>query len=157
MKADQTSPNGRNRLLAEVLPIDFALLAPHLRDAHYNQGTLLQNAGDPIERVYFPHSGMISVLAVMQAGNCIETATVGREGAVGAMAGSGGRSATGRAVVQVEGTSSHIAASRFESAVNESPGIRDLVVRYNDLQIALIYQSAGLKMKETARHSNINV
>jgi CRP-like cAMP-binding protein len=88
----QTSPNGRNRLLAELLPIDFALLAPHLRDAHYKQGVLLQNAGDPIERVYFPQSGMISVLAVMQAGNAIETATIGREGDVGAIAGLGGAS-----------------------------------------------------------------
>lgn len=142
MNADQTS-HGRNRLLAALLPIDFALLAPHLRDVHCKQGILLQHAGELIERVYFPQNGMISVLAVMQTGDCIETATVGREGAVGAIAGLGGRSATGRAVQQVEGTSSHIAASRFQSAVNESPGIRDLVLRYNDLQIALIHQSAG--------------
>jgi CRP-like cAMP-binding protein len=142
MQADP-SPNGHNRLLAALLPIDFALLAPHLRAVHYKQGILLQNAGDPIERVYFPHSGMISVLAVMQTGNCIETATIGREGAVGAIAGLGGRIATGRAVQQVEGISSQIAASRFQSAVNESPGIRDLVLRYNDVQIALIQQAAG--------------
>jgi hypothetical protein len=37
----------------------------------------------------FPQSGMLSLFAVMQDGKAIETATVGREGLVGGMAGLG--------------------------------------------------------------------
>jgi CRP-like cAMP-binding protein len=136
-KLDSVSRNGQNRLLASLVPADFALLAPHLKEISPKQGVFLQESGDPIEQVYFPQSGMISLLAVMEAGNAIETATIGREGAVGA------RTATGRAVVQVMGVTARISVARFVEAVNQSPALRDLVIRYNDVQIALVQQSAG--------------
>jgi CRP-like cAMP-binding protein len=82
MTTARSNPNGRNRLLAAVLPADFALLASHLKDVHFKQGVVLQEAGERIEQVYFPHTGMISLLAVMQAGNGVEAATIGREGVV---------------------------------------------------------------------------
>jgi hypothetical protein len=71
----------------------------------------------------------------------VETATVGREGAVGIMAGLGGRRAAGRAVVQVEGQASQIPVAPLRAAIDRSDGIRDLIVRYNDTQMALIQQS----------------
>jgi CRP-like cAMP-binding protein len=143
MKADHVAPTGRNRLLSALQPKDFALLAPHLKDLHFKQEIVLQEAGAPIAHIYFPQSGMISVLAAMREGMAVETATVGREGAVGIMAGLGGRRAAGRAVVQVEGRSSQISVAPFRAAVDRSEGIRDLIVRYNDAYMALIQQSAG--------------
>jgi len=143
MTADQVMSNGRNRLLAALQPSDFALLSPHLADFHFKQEVVLQEAGDLIEHVYFPETGMISVLAAMRDGNAIETATIGREGAVGSMAGLGSRHASGRAVVQVAGQTSQIPVAPFRAAVAESDGIRNLIVRYNDTQMALIQQSAG--------------
>jgi CRP-like cAMP-binding protein len=129
--------------LSTLLLPDFTLLSPHLRDRDFKQGTILQEAGDAVEQVYFPQSGMISMLAVMQDGNGIEAATIGREGAVGIMAALGSRTAPARAVVQVEGRTSQISVPRFRTALEESAGIRDLVVRYNDSQMALILQSTG--------------
>ena len=107
------------------------------------RGTLLQEANDPIKMVYFPQTGMISLLAVMESGEGVETATIGSEGAVNAMAGLGGRRAAGRAVVQVAGTSSQILASRFQNAMDDRPSIRKLIIRYNDAQISAVYQSVG--------------
>jgi hypothetical protein len=52
MSADQVKSNGQNRLLAALQPDDLALLSPHLKDLHFNQGVLLQEAGDPIEQIY---------------------------------------------------------------------------------------------------------
>jgi len=137
------APDQCNRLLAALSPADFALLSSHLRDVRYKRGALLQEAGDPIKVIYFPRTGMISLLAVMQAGNGVETATVGREGAVGIMAGLGGRTAAGRAVVRVAGISSQITASRFLEAANASASIRELIGRYHDTQMTLVHQSAG--------------
>jgi CRP-like cAMP-binding protein len=143
MNADRIAPEGRNRLLAALQPQDLALLSPHLTDQHFKQEMVVQEAGEPIQHIYFPHSGMISIMAAMQEGTAVETATVGREGAVGIMAGLGGRRAAGLAVVQVEGRSSQISAAPFRAAVDQSSGIRDLIMRYNDIQLALIQQSAG--------------
>lgn len=143
MTTSQPGPNGRNRLLAALEPAALALLSPHIKQGHLEQGVALQEAGDPIDTVYFPESGMISLLAVMEAGNAVETATIGREGGVGVMAGLGGRVATGRAVVQLEGNFSQIGVAQFQSAMDQSPKMRNLIARYNDAQLTLVYQVAG--------------
>src|SRR5439155_238221 len=101
---DRSSPNGQNRLLATLQSADFSHLQPHLKELVLEQGVLLHEQGDPVEHAYFPQSGMISLLTVMGNGQAIETATVGREGAVGAMSGLGPAHASSRAVVQVAGT-----------------------------------------------------
>jgi CRP-like cAMP-binding protein len=137
-------PKQRNRLLAALDLDDLAALAPHLKEASFRLGDLLQEAGDPIEQIYFPQSGMISLLAVMESGAAVETATIGPEGAVGVLAGLlGGGHAVGRAVVQLEGLFLQIAAPLFQDAVAKRPGIRDLVRRYSDAQMTLVYQVAG--------------
>lgn len=140
---DQPLSQGRNRLLGVLPPSDFALLGPHLREVHFEQGALLQEADDPIEQVYFPHNGMISLLAVMRDGSGVETATVGREGAVSVTGGLGSRRSASRAVMQVAGDTSQIAVGKFQTAVENSPAIRNLVVRYNDVQLSLVQQTAG--------------
>jgi Cyclic nucleotide-binding domain len=76
-----------NKLLASLPREDFEMLAPVLATVSLAQGIVLAEPGDEFEHVYFPHSGMLSLLAVMQDGKTIETATVGREGLVGGMAG----------------------------------------------------------------------
>src|SRR5256714_15304441 len=82
-----------NRFLAALPPHDFALLTPHLRTVTLERGTILHDAGDEIERVYFPHSGMVSLVAVMQSGAAVATATIGRAGVIGASTGLGVKSA----------------------------------------------------------------
>jgi CRP-like cAMP-binding protein len=141
--------NGRNRLLAALSPADFSVLAPNLKDISLTQGDVLQEAGEAIKHVYFPQFGMISLLAVMQNGSAVETATVGREGAAGAMSGLGSRIAPHRSVAQIEGIASRIAAARFEAAVNGSTSIKDLIVRYSDCLMMMIQQSAGCNALHT--------
>ena len=136
-------PEAENRLLAELSPADAALLAPHLKRFHIGQGVVLHESDDLIEQVYFPQNGMISLLTVMRDGRGIETATIGREGAVDVMAGLGSRHSPSRAVMQVAGDVATILPARFRSAVETSPMLRDLVLRYNEVQTANIQQTAG--------------
>src|SRR5215469_11540063 len=51
-----------NRLLAALPEQAFAQLAPDLRQVTLPQGVVCYGAGDPIGQVYFPQSGMISLL-----------------------------------------------------------------------------------------------
>jgi CRP-like cAMP-binding protein len=133
----------RNRLLAALEPPDLALLSPALKVINHRQGDVLTEAGDPVEQIYFPLGGMISLLAVMENGNGVELATVGREGAVGVLAGLAGRIAAARAVVQVEGNFAQIATAQFQRALADSPSLRNFMARYNDVQMTLIHQVAG--------------
>ena len=47
---------------------------------------MLAEPGNEFDHVYFPESGMLSLLAVLRDGKAIETATVGREEVVGVSA-----------------------------------------------------------------------
>jgi hypothetical protein len=81
------------------------------------QGLVISEAGDEVADVFFPHDGMLSLLAVMRDGKAIETATVGREGVVGAMAGLGLHKSLVRMVVQLPMTASKISAVNFRKVV----------------------------------------
>jgi len=104
---------------------------------------MLYDGGDDIEHVYFPHTGMVSLVAVMQSGATVETATIGRGGVIGASAGLGARSTFGRAIVQLAGTAAFISAAQFRAAANQSQAVRDLIVRYNELLLAQVQQSVA--------------
>jgi CRP-like cAMP-binding protein len=109
-----------NKLLAALPRDHFDLLAPHLTALPLQQGEVLAEPGDEFDNVYFPQSGMLSLLAVLRDGKAIETATVGREGVVGAMAGFGLYKSLVRVVVQLPMVVSKVPASQFRRAAAKS-------------------------------------
>ena len=128
-----TSSHLDNKLLASLPRNQFNLLVPHLTTASFPQGAVMFEVGDEVDQIYFPHNGMFSLLAVMRDGKAIETATVGREGVVGAMAGLGLYRSLVRAVVQLPLTATKIASSQFRKAIAASDAIRDLCIHYNEV------------------------
>ena len=92
-----------NRLLAALRPRDYALLEPHLQIAPIREGEFLHLPGDEIEQVYFLHRGIVSLMAISEDGNAIATASVGSEGGIGTIAGTGFVRAFTRAMVQAPG------------------------------------------------------
>ena len=75
--------------------------------------TLVYAPEDEVEWVYFPSSGMISILQPTSDSRGIELATVGREGALGAIAGFGLNHALTASVVQMPLTAVKISAVEF--------------------------------------------
>jgi CRP-like cAMP-binding protein len=96
------------------------------------QGTVLAEAGDEVDRVAFPLSGMISLVVVMKDGRAIETATVGRDGFFDAASAFGLHRSTVRAIVQVPMTGGFITSSQFRKAVNASRAIQLMCINYNE-------------------------
>jgi len=125
-----------NKLLAALPRHDFNSLAPNLTAVSLQQGEVLAEPGDEFDHVYFPQSGMLSLLAVLRDGKAIETATVGREGAVGAMAGLGLYKSLVRVVVQLPVMVSKIPASQFKRATAESEAVRNMCIQYNEVLLA---------------------
>jgi CRP-like cAMP-binding protein len=122
-----------NRLL-EMLPrTDLQTLSPSMTFVDLAQGFLLFDPGEEVEQVYFPVSGMVSLVVVMQDGKAIEVATVGREGVVGAMAGLGLHHAKVRAIVQLPSTAYRISAAHLRRAAEASASITDLCIQYNEV------------------------
>jgi CRP-like cAMP-binding protein len=79
---DMSTHNHRDNRLLAALPSEILNLMAHdLRQISLAQHQAIYEPGAPIEEIYFPQSGMISLLVV--AGGAVETATIGCEGAVG--------------------------------------------------------------------------
>jgi CRP-like cAMP-binding protein len=132
-----------NRLLMILDQADFDLLAPHLRLVSLVHGQVLQEQEARIEEVYFLLSGVVSLISVMEGGDVVDTATVGREGAIGAFGGLGPWRAFSRAVVRLPGAAAVISVSHFQAAVGQSERIRDLILRYKEALLAQVQQTAA--------------
>ena len=87
--------------------------------------------------------GIISLLVVAKDGGSVETATVGREGAVGLHAALGKRLSFTRATTQISGRCSTIRAPIFAQFVQEHAPLRDLITRYTEVLLAEAQQLAA--------------
>ncbi|HEY3890679.1 MAG TPA: Crp/Fnr family transcriptional regulator [Bradyrhizobium sp.] len=132
MHAIDPGPLG-NKLLASLPPRELERLLPHLVPVQFPQGVVLAEAGDEVDQVYFPLSGMVSMVVVMRDGKAIETATVGREGVVGAMSGIGLHISRVRAIAQLPVSAGRIASTELRRAAAVSQPIADLGIRYNEV------------------------
>lgn len=138
----------RNKLLADL---PRALLDPVLAKAthvSFTQGDVLQNESEEVDAVYFPLSGMLSLLVVMRDGQTIEISVAGREGAVGSRAGLGLHISRFRIVAQLPSEALRLSASDFRKLVASSGAIRDLCIKEMD---ALIFQN-GITAACNSRH-----
>jgi CRP-like cAMP-binding protein len=145
-RRDQPRPTGRdkavhaidpgplsNKLLAALPRDDYHFVVPHLASVQLAQGTVLCEPGAEVNQVYFPLSGMISMVVVMRDGKAIETATVGREGVCGAMSGFGVHISRVRSIIQLPTFASRIASTELKRGVAVSKPIADLCLRYNEM------------------------
>jgi CRP-like cAMP-binding protein len=71
-----------NRVLASLPAAELATLARHLHVVALQPGATLHHQDHPLEHVYFPHDGLVSLLAMTPEGATIEAASIGRAGAV---------------------------------------------------------------------------
>jgi CRP-like cAMP-binding protein len=66
-------PNKKNELFARLSLVDFHQVERHIRTIELQQGSVLADTHQPIQSVYFPHSGIISCVVETKNGDTIET------------------------------------------------------------------------------------
>ena len=133
----------QNRLLATLPPADYGLVGPYLTHIDLERGRLLYDPGDPIDTVYFPHDGVISLMTLMENGAAIESATIGPEGALGLMAAVSPRQSLSRAIVQTPCRAARISAALLHEAWEKSPAIRRFIDRHTEALFGHAAQSAA--------------
>ena len=132
-----------DNLILDGLPEGVrASLEPHLTAVELPQSLVLQEAGRTVSQVYFPLSGMVSLLAVTPSGESIETGIVGREGVVGGLA-VGDLSSFAQAIVQIEGRALRIGPAQFRALCQEHLVLRERVDRYQAFILSQAQQNAA--------------
>jgi len=120
-----------NVLLRSLHGDDFALLESHLERTRLSVGESLYQPNEPIERVYFPESGVGSITALQEGGELIEVGLYGHEGLSGTAVVLGAEQSPHASMVQVGGfTSLSISSGRLLQACGESPCLLRLFLRY---------------------------
>ena len=134
------SPN----MLLNTLPTKtFAAIEPHLKTVELVYGEVLGEPGDSITRVYFPHSGVISLVVELSVGDMIETAMVGRDGALNISSALDGKVSLNKAIVQLAGAASTIDVDQLRKIVREFDAFRSLLIRHEQVLFAQSQQSAA--------------
>ena len=88
------------------------------------------DADSSLDHVFFPDSGVLSVVAVYADGSIIETATIGREGFTGVQAVFGAKISSIRVLVQIPGSAAKMPRAAFTRAMESMPSFRSLMYAY---------------------------
>ncbi len=133
-----------NLLLKSLTTEDRGLLAPHMEVRRYQRGETLFVAGAEVSFISFPCDQTVATLIIaMSDGRSAETATIGREGAVGGVVSNGCLPASTTAVIQIGGPVLRIDALRLQDAKRRSATVRNLFTRYSDCLLAQVLQSVA--------------
>jgi len=104
---------------------------------------VLIDADASLDHIYFPDSGVISVVAVYPDGGIIEMATIGREGCTGFQALFGAKTSSVRLLVQLPGTAAKMPRAAFMTALDTIPIFRSLMFSQVNAFLEQVMISAG--------------
>jgi CRP-like cAMP-binding protein len=120
----------RNRLLLALPPSNLKRLMPDLEHIECQRAQVLMDADSSLDHVFFPDSGVVSVVAVYADGKIIEMATIGREGCTGVQAALGAKSSSVQLLVQIPGTAAKMSRASFMRDMKSVPSLRSLMNAY---------------------------
>jgi CRP-like cAMP-binding protein len=126
----ETQSTIADQLLAGLPPRALAKLRRHLESVSLPGRQVLAKPGAQIDHVYFPESGMVSLVHALADGTQIEVGVVGREGFVGVAVLNGADTSPIEAMVQTPGSALRMSATVFRAQVARSKPISDAAHRY---------------------------
>lgn len=136
------SPRSANRLLAALPKKEYEALKPHLEEVPLVFNKILYQPNEMISDVYFPNSGIISLLAAANGHSTLEVGLVGQEGMLGLSVFMGVSTSQNQAVVQGAGSAMKIKASAFRKECNNGGALPRFLRRYTHSLVTQITQSA---------------
>ena len=132
-----------NFLLAALPSSLVHSFMPSLKRDALRQHQVLFDVRGPISRVYFPLNAVISLIIPLSNGQAVETAMVGRDGVIGALAAFGAKHSTSRAVVQIPGECLSCEVETLTKAVVNFQELRSIIVSHEQALLAHAQQSAA--------------
>ena len=133
----------RNRLLELLPPGDFEFLRPHLKKIKFTYRLPLYEAYKPSEFVYFPVTGVASLVNTMADGNASEVGTIGNEGMIGLPIILGDEIAPTSVYIQVPGEGLRLPAKVMRDALERRSALRRVMGHYVHAFFNQVAQSAA--------------
>jgi len=132
-----------NTLLGRLPEDELAPLLQHGKQFPASLREIFFEVGDPIEKVYFPLTGIASLVTVLRDGTSLEGMTVGREGFVGLPLFHGIKTHRSKGMCQIQGDFYEIPAGAFIKVLASAPELQALLHRYSQFSNEVVTQSAA--------------
>jgi CRP-like cAMP-binding protein len=136
-------PFESNLLLSSLGQRELEALQPHLKTIRFEQAQILHEAGDRISGVYFPFDAVVSLVVILNTGESVEAAMVGRDGVVGASSALDGKLALNRAIIQIPGSGVLCDPDTFKRLAIQNPAMLSLIISHEQAVYAQAQQSAA--------------
>jgi CRP-like cAMP-binding protein len=136
-------PSAANAILSALSAGDAEKLKPHLTPVRLQHKQVLFRAGDPVAAIYFPLDSVISLVITLSDGKTVESAMVGRDGAVGAAAALDSRDSLSTAEVQIPGNAMMCNVAPLRKAAAESTALMGLLARHEQAAYGQAQQSVA--------------
>ena len=140
--AGQAGP-GQNQILAKLPPPELAQITANAKRIFCKIQQVLFEQGSIIKEVYFPLTGLASMVVVLSDGTTIEALTIGREGFVGVPLIHDVPTARYRGVCQVEGEFLVMDAQVFLGMIGSLSDLRRRLLRYSQYASEVAAQSVA--------------
>ena len=144
-------PHRKNFLLNRLDPDVLERLSSALVVVPLTQGEVLAESHARIEKVYFPHTGVISCVVETIGGGAIETGMIGNDGVFGASQALDDKVSLNHVVMQVSGDVSVISSDLLREAADAIPSLRGLLVKYDQFFLAQVQQTAACNALHTVQ------
>lgn len=139
-----------NQILAALPRREFERLRERLDLIELGFGDVLMRQNEPIQYVYFPRTGIVSLVATMPNQDTVEVGMVGREGMAGLSVFLGGEQAMLRVLVRAPGEAWRLSSRAFKEVCREGGQLPELLARYAQALLALVSQSAACNLLHSA-------
>lgn len=132
-----------NSVLGALSPTGYQHLLVRCKQVKLNYGDILCEPGDKIRYVYFPNSGLVSLLTPVDGHTQVEVGLVGSEGMAGISLVLGVGISPVRMLVQGTGTAMRMQAAQFHSEIKYSQVLHQGLNRYLYVLMAQVSQTAA--------------
>jgi CRP-like cAMP-binding protein len=142
----------RNRLLLSIPEIERATVSEEMEFIALPRHRCLHEPHQPVEYLYFPNEGVISLVVALKDGKTVEAGLVGNEGLTGMSAILGLDRSPLREVVQIAGDAYRIRVGRFKELLPSLPHLQATVNRYAAGLAMQVAQTAACNRLHNIEH-----
>jgi CRP-like cAMP-binding protein len=140
---DPTDRATKNGLLSKLPASELAALLEVSAYVDSDLREVFFASGAKIRNVYFPLTGMISLVTELKDGTSLESMTVGCEGFAGLPLFHGVATARTMAMCQIKGSFLRLSAESFTTLLTVAPQLSSLLHRYSQFAHEAVAQSAA--------------
>jgi CRP-like cAMP-binding protein len=132
----------QNQILTALSSESYTRLLPKLENVPLVFKQVIYEPREPIQHVYFPLSGVVSLLTILSDGTETEVGIVGNEGITGISVFLGIDTTSIKAIVQIPGDAMRMRTSDFKAALLDG-ALHNLLQRYTQTLIGQISQTVA--------------